>query len=188
MRIKTTPHKMGSRNLTPIKSQIRSTPRKSSFGSRSPAEKSYFRTSGIKRSVGKAPTFDDILTIEELLDVPMFLPSYKTSVVKSQTFSPYLSRNITPIRNRNLDSLQKVTISQIQDKFRVKKPGEDTVSIDTGFRRRDKELKTSIKPERKIANMEDVLEGVRKGVLTWDQLIFNKSAFEYLKRNTHLLE
>lgn len=178
MRIKTTPSKsrQSSRIPTPIKSTFGNAPGKISISSRQPAEPGYFRSPAVKRSVGKTPTFDEILTIEELLDVPMMLPSYKTSMIKSRVVSPIGSRNITPIRNPSLDKLQKMTISQLQDKFRMK-------DSDRTFPKK----KASV-VKKKVADFKDILDGVRQGILKWDQLVFNKSAFEYLKGNLHRMD
>lgn len=132
------------------------TPTKSITGTRSPFKRNIFRPAGL-RSATKAHSVNDILSLEELLDLPsFFVDSYMPSVMGGHRApSGFTSVNVTPTK-------------------------DFTVSGNYEFigRREFDPIE--------YADFEDVSEGLRKKLIGWDDLSFNRQTLDFLKRSIKL--
>jgi hypothetical protein len=128
-------------------------------------DSSFFRKSGV---IATAPKFnpEDLLhlTISELMSVPAFIPPVKRSVIR---FMP-------PIRVRRSTSSESIW-EDYQRESMTKMVTRYSVERESRMRQMNFEF-------------EDVHECIRAGLINWDQLIFNRNAFEYLQANSQLLE
>ena len=185
MRIKTSPFKRNSTTNTPIKSSVLSKQHHSQYY-KSPqqvpwtpnpylkpqyAASQFLYSGGIKKSVGKESLCDDVLCIEELLDIPLFVPTIKRSVKKS-TMKYSWGENSTKVTPNTKDAslLQKSSIKQVSTKYDSNKSTPSLAS------------RTA-----KNVSMEDINDGLKSGLISWDQISFNRDAFSYLQKNLHII-
>lgn len=198
MRIKTSPFKRNSNTATPVKSpmfkqqsatataQIQRSPSQFSYFSPSPYMKPIFAPSqvmysaigqsgGVKKAmVGKQVSYDEILTVEELLDVPMFVPTIKRSVSKTPMKYNWMSQSEKVTPNRFFaggDEMAKGSIQKLAAQYDSNKV-TPSLSAKTG----------------KNVTFTDVNEGLKSGLIKWDQIEFNRDAFNYLQKNLGLMD
>ena len=128
---------------------------------------------GIKKTVGKQTSWDDILGIDELLDVPMFIPSIKPTVKKSAVKYDWnnSSADITPNKLFTDEDVQKESIKQLADKIDIGK-GNASLASRTA----------------KDVSSKEIYQGLKSGVISWDQINFNRDAFSYLQKNIHMID
>jgi hypothetical protein len=194
MRIKTSPFKRNSATHTPGKSSAYKTP----VYFKSPSSYSYRDTQslgwtpnpynrpnypasaymgGVKKSVGKETSFDDILCIEELLDVPRFIPNVK-KVMMPRTPMKYgwgdsSTHAVTPSKiGASSDFGLKSSIKKVSEGFEGSEKSTPSLAGRTG----------------KDVTMDDINEGLKSGLLNWNQISFNRDAFAYLQKNIHIIE
>ena len=192
MRIKTSPFKRSAMN-TPSKSSVYKTPVYfKSPSSYSHTQQNYLWTpnpyskpnypasaymGGVKKSCGKETSFDDILSIEDLLDVPMFIPNVKKVMNKSRTpmkynWGDHSTVAVTPSKiGMNDDGLLQSSIKKVSENFGSNK-STPSLAGRTG----------------KDVTMDDINEGIKNGLLNWNQISFNRDAFTYLQKNIHIIE
>lgn len=128
-------------------------------------DSSFFRKAGV---VATAPKFnpEDLLhlTIVELMSVQAFIPPVKRSVIR---YMPAIRVRRSTSSESLWDDQQRESMSKMVQRYSV-----------------DRE---SILRQMNI-EFEDVHEYIRAGLITWDQLIFNKNALEYIQTHKSVLE
>lgn len=128
-------------------------------------DSSFFRKAGV---IATAPKFNPedlmFLTIAELMSVPAFIPPVKRSVI----------RYMPPIRARRSTSSESIW-EDYQRESMTKMVQRYSMDKERSLRQMNFEF-------------EDVHEYIRAGLINWDQLIFNRNAFEYLQNHQKLLE
>jgi len=146
---------------TPIPTPNKQVFVKSPMGSRSPISKSFYREEGVRTPISKPKQgYNDILTIEELLDINYQCPpSYMASALNSRLNSAMA----TPSKNY-ADDLNFIY-------------------------ERGPYVSKRYNPEKGLfPEFEELTEGLRKGLINWDQLNFSRESLNYLQRNIHLLD
>lgn len=196
MRIKTSPFKrLNSSNMTPVKSVAFS--KSSPMNFRSPSVHSYnggmgFASNpynrpaypasmslqgGVKKSVVKNCSFDDILTIEELLDIPEFIVKVKPVMKKQNVQHNWKGSNVvTPMKTMHtaatdLDEQAKSSIRQVSMGYESNKSTPSLAS------------RTA-----KALSYQDINTALKSGMIAWSDLTFNRQAFNYLQKNVHLMD
>jgi hypothetical protein len=191
MRIKTTPFKRGGLRLgtlskapehkSPVflkspnpysqRSQNQWTPNPYLNPNFTPIKKFF---GGIQRSWAGESDFDQILSIEELLDVPRFIPKFK-SVLKIPV--KYSWDQNSPINSKYRLSEAKTDAGK-----------ESIKRVSEGLNEGDKSVPSLAGRTAAGVSVEDIDRALKSGVLSWDQVSFNRNAFSYLQKNIHLIE
>lgn len=126
-------------------------------------ETSFFKKAGIISANTKYSPEDSLyLTIAELMSVPAWIPQVKRSVIR---FMPPIRQRRSPSSESNLEDLQRESVSKMVQRFSAE----------------------SSRP-RSTLDFEDVHDYLMTGALRWDQIVFRKSALDYLKKHRTLLE
>jgi hypothetical protein len=112
----------------------------------------------------------EILSIEELLDLP--IPIFtKDSIQKSLYGGDYM-----PVgRSDYLFQTDRY------DTDYYSKPGK------SGYRS-SREREEDLNKRSQVANFEDIMRGLTKKLISWNQLVFSGKTFEHLRQRPFLLE
>jgi hypothetical protein len=123
---------------------------------------SFFKKAGVLSATSKFLAEDSfVLTIEEIMSVPSFIPQVKRSVVR-------LMPVIRAQRLNSSDSHPNETTRESQARmvFRVSQDARGKGEV----------------------TFEDIHEQIKSGAVKWNQITFTKSTFEYLRKHSMLLE
>ncbi len=112
----------------------------------------------------------EILSIEELLDLP--IPIFtKDSIQKSL----YGGDSLPVGRSDYLFQTDRY------DTDYYSKPGK------SGYRS-SREREDDLNKRNQVANFEDIMRGLTKKLISWNQLVFSSKTFEHLRQRPFLLE
>jgi len=150
---------------------------------------SHSLSGGIRKpgSLGRIPTeliTDEILCIEELLDVPIFIPQCGKKVMKDDPMFAPSKHNWTHAQGSNIntpfktmggtaatsDEMVKSNIKQLAGTYDSNKTTPSLASRTAG------------------SNADDIMSLLKSGAVKWEQMTFNKAAFEYLKKNINKMK
>ena len=123
---------------------------------------SFFKKAGVLSATGKFLAEDSfVLTIEEIMSVPSFIPQVKRSVVR-------LMPVIRAHRLNSSDSQPQETARESQARmvYRVSQDARGKGEV----------------------SFEDIHEQIKSGAVKWSQITFTKSTFDYLRKHSMLLE
>lgn len=196
MRIKTTPSKsslmkesystasnLGGGKITPAYSNRRqsisrlATPGKFSISKSRDDDSDYgmisnpfWKDSGVQRPTGlkKGQKPGKFLTIEELMDVPIFIPTCFNVRVVRQIPSFLRTADLNISEKKGLEfTFQKKRKSQSDNK--------------------ETEIGDFEEGGTKIS-FDDVKDGIKNNLISWNDLTFNRECLNYLERNVHVLD
>jgi len=198
MRIKTSPFKRLSSQVTPAKSVAFS--KSSPHYFRSPSAYShsgigyppnpYHRPQypasmslqgGVKKpSVVKQVYGDEILTIEDLLDIPEFIVKIKPVMKKKPSNVKHSwpqSSNITPMKTMHTAATTDLD-EQAKSSIRLVSMGHDS----------NKSTPSLASRTAKALSYNDISDALKSGMISWGDLTFNRQAFNYLQKNVHIMD
>ena len=128
-------------------------------------DSSFFRKAGVISTATKFKPEDLLfLTIAELMSVAPFIPQVKRSVIRAM---PPIRMRRSPSSESGGEEFHRESSSRMVQRY----------SVDRESRVRHQNL-----------DFEDIHEYIRSGVINWNQLVFNRSAFDYLQKNKRMLE